>query len=98
MKGIENCWEFKKCGRQPGGTMADELGVCPVTTASFADGLNRGINGGRICWAIHGQFHKEIGCCINCDFFNLIEEEELKRQIPLIEIKEPSNELRFGLS
>jgi len=26
-----NCWEFKKCGRQPGGPKVAELGVCPAT-------------------------------------------------------------------
>ncbi|MGE5174112.1 MAG: two-CW domain-containing protein, partial [Betaproteobacteria bacterium] len=24
-----NCWEHKKCGRQPGGHKVAELGVCP---------------------------------------------------------------------
>ena len=25
-----NCWEFKKCGREAGGSKAAELGVCPA--------------------------------------------------------------------
>lgn len=78
MKGVENCWEFKKCGREPGGTMADELGVCPVSTATYTDGLNRGINGGRICWAIRGRLDHGAGRCITCDFFNLLEQEEVE--------------------
>jgi len=24
------CWEFIKCGREPGGHRAAELGICPV--------------------------------------------------------------------
>jgi hypothetical protein len=83
MKGVENCWEFKKCGREPGGAMAGELGVCPVTIATFANGLNRGTNGGRICWAINGSFDKHAGRCIRCDFFNLLEQEEAEDRIPL---------------
>jgi len=29
MKECLNCWEFKKCGREPGGEKASELGICP---------------------------------------------------------------------
>ena len=49
-----NCWEFKKCGRQPGGAKTQELGECPASTNVKADGMNSGKNGGRSCWAIAG--------------------------------------------
>ena len=49
-----NCWEAKKCERQPGGAKVSELGVCPVTTTSKVNGVNGGKNGGRVCWAIAG--------------------------------------------
>jgi hypothetical protein len=26
-----NCWEVKKCGREPGGVKVKELGVCPAS-------------------------------------------------------------------
>ena len=48
----QNCWEFKKCGREPGGVKTAELGVCPAATTEKANGLNSGRNGGRACWAI----------------------------------------------
>lgn len=83
MKGVENCWEFKKCGREPGGAMVRERGVCRVAIATFANGLNRGINGGRICWAINGSFDQHAGRCIRCDFFKLLEQEEVENHIPL---------------
>jgi hypothetical protein len=51
-----NCWEFEKCGRQPGGIKVKELGVCPAATEKRAHGINGGINGGRACWAIAGTF------------------------------------------
>lgn len=35
----QNCWEFKKCGREPGGAKASELGVCPAATDASSDGL-----------------------------------------------------------
>lgn len=44
-----NCWEFNKCGREPGGSNAAEFGVCPVTTCQIADDFCGGINGGRSC-------------------------------------------------
>ena len=29
-----NCWEVKKCGREPGGAKVAELGVCPASTGN----------------------------------------------------------------
>ncbi len=81
----QNCWEFKKCGREPEGTKIAKLGVCPTTTVTFADGINGGKNGGRICWAIAGTFSggivigifaRKIFSCKDCDFFNLVKKEE----------------------
>jgi hypothetical protein len=80
-----NCWEIKKCGREPNGTMNKELGVCPATVASSHDGVNNGKNAGRICWAIVGTFcgekiqgtfaQKGISC-MSCDVFKRVKEEE----------------------
>jgi hypothetical protein len=63
--------------------MTDELGLCPVTTAVYANGLNRGINGGRICWAIKGKLDRSDSHCSSCGFFNLLEMEETENQVPL---------------
>ena len=80
-----NCWEFQKCGRSPGGAKITEHDVCPAATASSNNGLNRGRNGGRICWAIAGTLcdakvtgthAKEKFSCMNCDFFKLVSKEE----------------------
>ena len=81
---IINCWEFNKCGREPNGGKTAELGICPVTIDTSANGLNRGKNGGRICWAIAGTYAGEIQSkciiekisCLTCDFFELVEKEE----------------------
>jgi len=45
-----NCWEFKKCDRQPGGRLAGEHGVCPAATNDLVDG----IPGGRTPAALWG--------------------------------------------
>ena len=80
-----NCWEFMKCGREPGGVKVPELGVCPAASDTTSDGLNGGSNGGRICWAVAGTFcggevqgtaaEKQLSC-MTCDFFKLVKEEE----------------------
>jgi len=80
-----NCWEYKKCGRETGGLKVHEFGVCPAITDIFADGINEGEYGGRICWAvagtfceskIKGTFAKDKFSCINCDFYQLVVAEE----------------------
>lgn len=80
-----NCWEFMKCGREPRGKHAKELGVCRAATFSSADGLNGGVNGGRMCWAIAGTYcfgevtgsftHKNF-FCYDCKFHRKVLEEE----------------------
>jgi hypothetical protein len=81
----ENCWEYKKCGREPEGSQAGELGVCPATTEERADGINTGTNGGRACWAIAGTLCKGVvqGTyalkmlnCLQCDFYIKVLGEE----------------------
>ena len=49
-----NCWEFSRCGREPGGNKVHELGVCPAAIAKNCDGIHGGVCGGRACWAISG--------------------------------------------
>ncbi len=46
----KNCWEFKKCGRGPGGYKVKEFGLCPVCQASDNNQINNGKNAGRSCW------------------------------------------------
>jgi hypothetical protein len=81
-----NCWEYKKCGRGPGGEKVKELGICPATTFTVTDGLNNGKNGGRVCWevagtycidTIKGIYAKNITSCSDCDFFEKVQDEEL---------------------
>jgi hypothetical protein len=81
----DNCWEFKRCGRQPGGEKVKELGVCPASVETRTDGVNSGLNGGRACWAITGTFcggkvqgthAAKIGNCMNCEFYQIVQKEE----------------------
>lgn len=81
----QNCWEFKSCGRELGGSNAQELGVCPAATATQADGIHGGSNGGRACWAIagtlcggnvQGTFAAKMGNCLRCSFYRHVADDE----------------------
>src|SRR5665648_944927 len=50
-----NCWEAMKCGRQPAGEDAEQLGACPAALPNeHFDGVNKGKHCGRFCWAVAG--------------------------------------------
>ena len=81
----QNCWEFMKCGREPGGNNVDELGICPATIDHSCNGINCGKNAGRICWTIsgtfcsgkiQGSFAKKWYNCLDCEFFKQTKQEE----------------------
>ena len=81
----QNCWEYMKCGRQPGGDRAEELGVCPAARDDSYDGINCGKNAGRFCWAVagtfcggkvQGTFADKRESCLSCGFFNKVRAEE----------------------
>lgn len=80
-----NCWEFMKCGRQPGGDRTTVHGICPAATYSPADRLNYGVNAGRICWVIAGRHNgnsplcsiaKGLSSCSECEFYRHVVAEE----------------------
>lgn len=77
-----NCWQFKNCGREKGGLMADILGECPVPSAMKYDGMNDGIGAGRACWmASESGGHcrnAQVQNCSQCEFYKrvLFEQEE----------------------
>ncbi|MGE5893097.1 MAG: two-CW domain-containing protein [bacterium] len=80
-----NCWEFKGCGRGPGGKNVGELGVCPAATYKKLNSIHGGKNAGRVCWLvvgtmcggeIQGTFAKKYKDCMDCDFYRFVEREE----------------------
>ncbi len=84
---VKNCWEVKGCGREPGGDMIDELGVCPAAVNAACDGINHGSHAGRICWAIAGTLCGGKVCgssaakritCLACEFYSRVHKEEGK--------------------
>jgi signal transduction histidine kinase len=82
-----NCWEMKKCGREPGGERVHELGICPAATEQRVDGVNGGRNGGRTCWAIagtlcggkvQGTYAAKITSCHACEFYRKVQQDILE--------------------
>lgn len=80
-----NCWEFKQCGREVGGTREQELGACPAASDNRLNGVHGGKNAGRSCWVIAGTFCDgrpqgtfvcKYSSCIECDFYGAVLEEE----------------------
>jgi len=58
---------------------------CPATQEARFDGVHDGVNAGRTCWVVagtmcggepQGTFAKKCINCIDCDFYQLVKEEE----------------------
>ncbi len=80
-----NCWEFKKCGREPGGAHTVDLGICPATVEERLDGVHGGSKAGRSCWVlagtlckgeVQGTFAQKYKNCGICDFYKSVKSEE----------------------
>jgi len=91
----QNCWEFKKCGREENGEKADQLGVCPAYATKKLNKINSGKNAGRSCWAVagtlcggkvQGTYAAKISNCLECEFYKLVQNEEGTKKIMTTEI------------
>lgn len=80
-----NCWEYKNCGREPGGKNVQQLGICPATQFEKLNGIHDGKNGGRACWIvsetlckgeIQGSWGKKYKQCMECPFYKSVREQE----------------------
>ncbi|MFA6110353.1 MAG: bacteriohemerythrin [Candidatus Latescibacterota bacterium] len=79
-----NCWEFKGCGRGPGGERVAESGLCATAEASEFDGRNGGHLGGRYCWKVLGTecdgvrqetLSDKLTTCSRCGFYRQLRQE-----------------------
>ena len=62
-----NCWEFKKCGREKGGSKATDLGICP---AYPTHGQHCARVAGTLCGGeVQGSFAMKVSNCMKCDFY-----------------------------
>jgi hypothetical protein len=87
----QNCWEAKKCGREPGGKQVAQLGVCPAAAPGKAAGVHGGSAGGRACWMIagtfcggklQGTFAAKAASCSACAFYLQVRAEEGPALLP----------------
>ena len=83
-----NCWEFKNCGREKGGLLADTLGVCPVALTMKHDGVHGGIAAGRVCWQVRNSsrckinlIDSEASACHECAFYLRVQHEEAGKTV-----------------
>lgn len=80
-----NCWEVKKCGREPDGENVETLGVCPAALPNEYDHVNGGKHAGRFCWAVagtlcrgevQGTYAKKFVDCLRCEVLKQVSEDE----------------------
>ena len=80
-----NCWEFRQCGLQSGGSNVGKRGICPAAGLSEWHGVNRGHSAGRFCWSVastlcqptpSGALAQKVQNCFACDFFKQVQFEE----------------------
>ena len=63
----QDCWEFKRCGREKGGAKVSEMGVCPAWPDH---GKDCAIVKGTFCGgAVQGDYASKIAHCAKCDYF-----------------------------
>jgi len=74
-----NCWEVLNCGHE----RSDP--PCPAATDASCDGINGGVNAGRLCWAVagtrcggddDGAYPAKMARCRACPFFRRVKYEE----------------------
>lgn len=74
-----------RCGREPKGENAEDLGICPASQEYRLDGIHGGKNAGRSCWAVvgtlcggevQGTFAQKYRNCGVCEFYNNVKGEE----------------------
>ena len=64
------CWRVLGCGREVGGALVDELGVCP--TAEENMGHSCWVVAGTLCGgAVQGFFAQKPESCLTCEVFQL---------------------------
>ncbi len=84
MKNKQNCWEFKRCGREMGGHNT-HLGICSAAVTKELHNVHGGRLAGRACWVVagtmcggrpQGSFAQKYKNCEKCDFYQKVKSEE----------------------
>jgi len=92
----KNCWEYMNCGREKGGSMVKEHGICPAANLIDYKGVNGGDYAGRVCWSISGTlcrsfidgiFAKSIKSCMVCPFHEEVRNQEKNHFTLVVPVK-----------
>ena len=76
MKNIR-CWEYKKCGRETGGSRIHEHGPCP---GALSPDVHCWLVAGTMCSGnVEGTFALKYESCIICDYYNKMQESIAKQ-------------------
>ncbi|GEM_PF-727717 len=82
----QDCWEFKRCGREKGGAKVNEMGVCPAWPDH---GTDCAIVKGTYCGgAVQGGYASKIAHCSKCDYFK---SEHHLRDLDAASVKDSGN-------
>ena len=82
----QDCWEFKRCGREKGGAKVNEMGVCPAWPDH---GTDCAIVKGTYCGGeVQGDFASKIAHCSKCDYFK---SEHHLRNLDASSVKDAGN-------
>lgn len=90
-----NCWQYKDCGLEAGGSKCETMGVCPAAAETRLDNAHEGLNAGRACWVVpetlcagkgRSIFSVKFIECKKCDFYKYVAQEEDKNLINPIEL------------
>jgi len=91
-----NCWEYMRCGREPGGAGVERRGICPAASERGFEGFNQGEKAGRCCWLvagtfckgkIQGSFAEKQSSCRSCEFYRNIHAETAATHITTTSLK-----------
>lgn len=83
-----------KCGREQGGVLADQFGVCPAALEDGLEGIHGGRKAGRSCWVVagtfcrgevQGTFARKYRNCGKCNFYIKVRMEEgINFRMPMV--------------
>jgi len=80
-----NCWEFKKCSREKGGSRVEELGLCPAYP-DYGKSCAR-VVGTLFAGKAQGTFATKYKECKECPFYKSLHYDRTDNGVNVLIIK-----------